>query len=149
MKYDDASWHYEGTYPKDLPDAASATHIGMFLNWMVINDRVSEALLEDAEDELGDLKERSITGAQFVLSMLDERITDQEFDKTGNAFALAYYQGLENDSRYIDDYFQAFGVNEQSLYRVDDTWANYDKLAGLIDARYKAWDEAGRPEYIV
>ena len=30
-KYDDASWHYEGDYPEDLPTANAATHIGMFL----------------------------------------------------------------------------------------------------------------------
>ena len=33
MKYDDASWHYEGAYPADLPPEAGATHIGMFLAW--------------------------------------------------------------------------------------------------------------------
>ncbi|RML48695.1 DUF7832 domain-containing protein [Pseudomonas avellanae] len=31
MKYDDASWHYNGNFPSDLPDTAGATHIGMFL----------------------------------------------------------------------------------------------------------------------
>lgn len=149
MKYDDASWHYQGDYPADLPDKASATHIGMFLSWMVINDLTSEELEEDAEDEIVDLKERAITGAGFVLSMLDEAMTDQEFSKTGNAFALAYYQGLENDSRYIDDYSEAFGVDEHSLYRVDDTWDNYDKLSHLIDARFKTWNEMGQPEYII
>ena len=30
-KYDDASWHYGGDFPKDLPIEAGATHTGMFL----------------------------------------------------------------------------------------------------------------------
>ncbi|WP_262497415.1 DUF7832 domain-containing protein [Pedobacter caeni] len=28
-KYDDASWHYGGDFPKDLPQINGATHIGM------------------------------------------------------------------------------------------------------------------------
>ncbi|WP_265102660.1 hypothetical protein [Acinetobacter sp. 'aerobic (ED)'] len=36
MKYDDASWHYGGDFPADLPQEAGATHIGMFLTWMLL-----------------------------------------------------------------------------------------------------------------
>jgi len=38
MKYD-AAWHYEGEPPKDLPDAAGAAHIGMFLGLAVSRRR--------------------------------------------------------------------------------------------------------------
>jgi hypothetical protein len=37
MKYDDASWHYGGDFPKDLDDMAGATHIGMFVAWCLLN----------------------------------------------------------------------------------------------------------------
>jgi hypothetical protein len=37
-KYDDASWHYGGDYPEDLPNENVATHIGMFLQWCIEND---------------------------------------------------------------------------------------------------------------
>lgn len=33
MKYDDVSWHSEGSLPSDLPYTAGATHAGMFLAW--------------------------------------------------------------------------------------------------------------------
>jgi hypothetical protein len=33
MKYDDALWHYEGDYPKKLPNENAAIHIGMFITW--------------------------------------------------------------------------------------------------------------------
>lgn len=89
MKYDDASWHYGGTFPKHLPKSAGATHIGMFLAWMLINDLASEELEEDAESELAQLKDRTLTGAQFVMTVLDEKLTDQEFSEAGNAFAVA------------------------------------------------------------
>ena len=53
MKYDDASWHYGGDFPADLPQAAGATHIGMFLAWLIRNDYASQELIEEAEDRLG------------------------------------------------------------------------------------------------
>lgn len=37
MKYDDASWHVGGDFPKELPPEAGATHIGMFAAWCMLN----------------------------------------------------------------------------------------------------------------
>lgn len=149
MKYDDASWHYNGNFPSDLPHAAGATHIGMFLAWMLLNELASEELLDDAESELNALEKRELTGGAFVISMLDEKLTDQEFNAVGNAFAIAYYEGLNNDSCYVDDYVLAFGVTQDAIYSVEDTWANYDKLSPFIDARFAEWQAMGKPEYIV
>lgn len=36
MKYDDASWHVGGEFPKELPPQAGATHIGMFAAWCML-----------------------------------------------------------------------------------------------------------------
>ena len=149
MKYDDASWHYLGTFPKHLPKAAGATHIGMFLAWMLMNNLASEELEEDAESALAQLKARTLTGAQFLMTVLDEKLTDQEFSETGNAFAVAYYEGLNNDSRYVDDYLLTFGVSIKTLYSVEDSWDHYDQLSAAMDARFAAWNEAGRPEHII
>ncbi len=35
IKYDGVSCHYEGDFPTDLPNDAGATHIGIFLAWML------------------------------------------------------------------------------------------------------------------
>lgn len=149
MKYDDASWHYEGDFPEDLPHEAATTHIGMFLAWMLLNGQASEELREDAEEELAALQAREITGGQFLMRVLDEKLTDQEFDDLGNAFTVAYYQGAEDDSRYVDDYLEAFGVDVENLYGVPDSWEQYDRLAPLIDQRFATWNTQGRPEYVI
>lgn len=149
MKYDDASWHYEGDFPEDLPPSAGATHIGMFLAWLILNDRVSEELVEDAPEAVAALKSKAMTGARFLIEVLDEKLIDEDLDSQGNAFAVAYYRGLDHDSRYIDDYFATFGVDEAALYSVPDTWENYAKLSKQIDARYQRWNDEGRPHYIV
>lgn len=148
MKYDDASWHYGGDFPKDLPRQAGATHIGMFLAWMLLNGFAGDELAEEAEEDIAALRDRSITGARFLVRVLDEKLTDEDFSDEGNAFAIAYYQGEEDDSRYVDDYFEVFDVDESSLYGVPDTWENYDRLSGRISQRFSDWNARGRPEYI-
>lgn len=149
MKYDDASWHYGGDFPKDLPEEAGATHIGMFLAWMLLHGFASEELGENAEASIEDLKNRAITGASFLIEELDEKLTAQDFSEEGNAFSLAYYQGENHDSRYVDDYFLTFSVDSNSMYGVADTWSNYEKLAAVIDDRYRAWVAEGKPMYVV
>jgi hypothetical protein len=149
MKYDDASWHYGGDFPDDLPDTAGATHIGMFLAWMLLNGFASEELIEDGESDVASIRERTITGAQFLIKVLDEKLTDQDFSDEGNAFAVAYYRGLNDDSRYVDDYLDTFSVSTTSLYSVADTWENYDRLAPRMNARLIKWNADGRPKHIV
>lgn len=148
MKFDDASWHYEGDYPDDLPDSAAATHIGMFLAWALLRGFASVELAEDSADALAALQRRELTGAQFLLTELDEKLIDEDLSEEGAAFALAYYTGKDHDSRYIDDYFSVFSVEESTLYSVPDTWAHYDQLAPSIDARYARWVADGRPKYV-
>jgi hypothetical protein len=148
VKYDDASWHYGGDFPKELPEEAGATHIGMFLAWMLLNGLASDELAEDSAEEIAALRSRSLTGAQFLMRVLDEKLTDDDFSEEGNAFAIAYYQGEDDDSRYLDDYFEIFGVDVASLYEVPDTWENYDRLSARMNERFSAWNADGRPEYV-
>jgi len=147
MKYDDAAWHYEGDYPADLPPQAAATHIGMYLAWLYLNDHCSEEAEDDFAEELQALRARQITGGEYLRSVCDEKLTDDDLDADGNAFTLAYYQGKDNDSKYYDDYAATFGTSlGGDLYTVADTWENYDKLAQKLDARYNDWLQQGRPE---
>ena len=145
MKYDDASWHYGGTFPADLPDAAAATHIGMFLYWAVTRDKIGAELLADADDELAAVRGGDVTGAAFVMSVLDGKLLDDDLDDDGNAFALAYYEEHSGDSAFITDYIKLFGVGIDDVYRVPDTVDGQDAMAAVIDRRYAAWVESGRP----
>ena len=52
MKYDDASWHYDGNFPADLPDEAGATHIGMFLCWIIMRRMEGDFLKEQSTSAL-------------------------------------------------------------------------------------------------
>ena len=148
-KYDDASWHYGGNYPKDLPDEAAATHIGMFLAWCLLNGYADDEGAEDWADEFEDLRARRTTPGMFLINAMDEKFISDDLADEGNAFTIAYYEGDNNDSRYVDDFVAAFDTNTTDIYRVPDTWEVFDQMAKRISARHTAWLEAGRPRFIV
>lgn len=143
-KYDDADWHYGGTFPEDLPNAAGGTHIGMFVAWCLLSGFAGE----DVADELEPLESQETTPGAFLMEVLDEKFVSDDLTADGNAFAVAYYAGENDDSRYIDDYLDAFDTTAAEIYRVEDSWETYDVIAERIDARFRAWVDAGRPRFL-
>jgi hypothetical protein len=135
VKYDDASWHYGGDFPKDLPREAGATHIGMFLAWAILRDLPSNLHRDEIPEALERVRRRATTGAEFLRQECDEKFTDEDLNDLGNSFAQAYYE-----KTYLADYCRLF-AEAGDAYRVDDTWANFDRLAPVLDARFREWRE--------
>lgn len=138
MKYDDASWHYGGEYPAGLPRKNGATHIGMFLAWNIERALVSRDHEENSAKQLARVRARKMTGADFVMKVCDEKLTDDDLSDEGNRFAVAYFE-----KKYLADYATVFGDDADSLYAIADTWANYDRLKPVLDRRYEAFAKRG------
>ena len=64
-------------------------------------------------------------------------------EREGNAFAIAYYQD-EGPRGYLADYESVLGGDLPSLYHVEDSWGNFEKLAAVIDRRYLGWKRKSR-----
>ncbi len=140
MKYDDASWHYGGDFPDDLPNEAGATHIGMFVAWALLIDLGGSIHLEDYPEEFAKLRSREVTPAQFFLQACDEKFTDDDLSEEGNAFAQFYYE--PDDANYLEDYVMILCQNLPSLYHVADTWDNFELLKPILDERFSSWRRA-------
>ena len=149
-KYDDASWHYEGEYPKNLPIEHASIFIGMFLTWCIERNLVSEELLEDEQETINLIKSNKATGATLLWDALDGKLTEEELNDTGNAFALAYYEYDSDFAKeycdYCTDFSNAFdkkakdsGFEYESAYHVEDTLENYLFIKNVIDKRYRQW----------
>ncbi len=143
-KYDDASWHYEGEYPEDLPTTNAATHIGMFLAWCFEMGFASEELIENESENIDLVISHKMTGAKILITELDEKFSDNDLNDLGNSFAQSYYEDdtkfTKKYSSYIDDYCDILGTNdEQTLYHVNDTWENYELLKPILDTRFEEW----------
>ena len=137
MKYDDASWHYGGDFPKDLPDRAGAIHAGMFLAWALRSGLGGELYTEEDSQELEKLRSRETTPGEFFFSQCDGKLTDEEFNDEGNRFVAAYFDAA--DGKYLADYEATLGSQLPSLYHVPDSWESFDAIAPVLDRRLLEW----------
>ena len=142
MKYDDASWHYDGDFPSDLSTIAGSTHIAMFLAWAMLNGLASEYQAAECAEELARLKARNIGPVEWFAAACDGKFTDEDLNDEGNAFAKTYYgdgTGLNTKADgYIEDYGRCFQPLP-SLYHVPADWGSYDRIAQVLSRRLKAW----------
>lgn len=142
MAYDRADWHYGGVYPADLPPENGGTHIGMFLAWAMQRELAGELLINEAHEAVEAVKARRMTGRSFLFEICDEKFWEDDLNAEGNEFAKVYY---EKDI-YINDYQRTLGAGLPSLYHVEDTWENFDRLRQVIDERFNRWRaNRGRP----
>jgi len=140
MAYDRADWHYGGDYPKDLPPENGGTHIGMFLAWAIINGLEGALHREESAASLAAVRARQMTGRQFLFKECDQKFWDEDLNEEGNAFAKDYYDSNNASGfRYDEDYDQIFGAGLPTLYHLEDTWHNYDKIAAVITQRFEEW----------
>jgi len=139
MSYDNAAWHYAGDYPKELPRENGGTHIGMFLAWAIINNLESKFHRTESAASLAAVRARQMTGRQFLFQECDERFWEQDLNTRGNKFAKAYYDSKKEEFSYNQDYFVTFGDDLETLYHLEDTWQNYDKIAAVISRRFEEW----------
>ena len=142
MKYDDASWHYSGDFPAELPSEAGATHIAMFVAWTVLNGLAGDYHTEDASEDLALLKSREVTPTQWFIRACDEKFTNEDLNDEGNFFATSYYGSGEvlhsTAGFYLNDYCETF-PSAESLYEVEDSWASFDALCPRLSSRLEAW----------
>jgi len=144
VKYDDASWHYEGNFPEDLPSNAAGTHIGMFLAWCLLHGLAGSLHTEESPNDLEALQERKITPGRYLIKVCDEKLTSEDFNEEGNGFAQFYYASGDDYGAYLDDYSATLEAENGSIYQVEDTWQNFDRLAPVIEGRYKEWKDIQR-----
>jgi hypothetical protein len=139
-KYDDASWHYDGDFPKDLPHEAGGTHIAMFVAWAALNGMAGAIHKDDFAKDLALLRDRKITPGAWIFQVADGKFSDQDLNDEGNAFAGSYFETPDGKavSPYLEDYERCF-PSVPSLYHVDDSWLSYDRLAPMINRRFKEW----------
>jgi hypothetical protein len=137
MKYDDASWHYGGDFPKDLPDEAGATHTGMFVAWALLSGLGGNIHTVECPEDLKTLQARAMTPGKFFLKFCDGKFTDEDLSGEGNAFAKHYFK-FEGDG-FLSDYTDVIPISLPSLYHAPDNWDTFELVKPIFDARLQKW----------
>ncbi|MEM8852115.1 MAG: hypothetical protein AAGD34_00355 [Pseudomonadota bacterium] len=139
MKYDDASWHFEGDFPEDSPAEYGATHIGLFLKWCLLRGWAGEELLEGFADEIEAVKAGTMTGTDFLLRCCDGKLTEIDLNDEGNAFAQAYYA---DQDLYLVDYQDQFG---DLVYVAPESAHDFKAFSEMLDKRLASGIAPGLP----
>ncbi len=137
MAIDRAEWHYGGKFPPQLPAENAGTHIGMFLAWAIMAGLESGMHQRDSGAGLEAVRGRRMTGRRFLAEFCDEKLTSEMLNEIGSRFAEAYYES--DPPLYFLDYDRVLGSALPTLYHVEDSWENFDRLAPVIQARFDAW----------
>ncbi len=145
MAIDRMDWHYDSVDESNLPENNAGTHIGMFLTWIIDNDLLGEFHTED-EDSLKYIKKvknREVSGREFLIDMCDEKFWDEDLSEIGYEFVKDYYEDDESlfankYASYFQDYEELF-ENYETIYHTENSWGNYNKLKPVLDKRYKEW----------
>ena len=133
-KLDDASWHYGGDgFPEGLPDENGATHIGIFVTWAIVNGLWGDFLGDAAVPMIQAVRDRHTSGRDFLLEHCDGKFLSEMLTPEGARFAERYYP-----TKYMRDFQKTLAAGLPSDYHVEDTWANYERLAARIDDRFEA-----------
>jgi hypothetical protein len=132
---DRADWHYGGDFPKNLPKKNGGTHIGMYLNWIIETNLISETFLQEVSDGIEGVKSGKITGKDFLFDYCDGKFLEDFLNDQGSEFTKRYYKrGI-----YTSDYEELLGANCDSLYEIPDTPENYQRIASKITQEFEKW----------
>jgi hypothetical protein len=134
--YDKAKWHSDGDFPSGISSVQPFVHTGLYLGWIIERELYSEEFADDNADEIPLFLSRAITGTR-VYEICDGVFTPDMLSEEGYAFTDSYFD-FESDG-YFKDYERLLASDLLSIYYVQDTWVNYDKIKACIDRRYSDW----------
>lgn len=112
----------------------------MYLAWVIGHGLDSAALRRLAGDGREAVLQRRISGRTLLLERLDGKFFEALLTPEGRAFTRGYYE----TNQYLQDYDAVLGADLPTLYHVEDSWENFDRLAPVLDRRLAQW-RAGLP----
>ncbi len=132
---DDARKHFRiGGFRGGMPLEQAYLHIGIFLGWIIENKLYSDFFAEEGETAIFRFNHRAIT--PIILGELwDGILAYEQLNPRAKAFAESYYA----TGQYLEDYQQELGRGLGSIYEVEDTEFNYQRMYRILEKRFKSW----------
>lgn len=134
--YDNAKDHFLGNFPAALPIEQAYVYIGIYLGWTIEVGLYSEYFEEEASNQIFRFKRREIS-CTILSEIWDGYLGYELFSKSGNIFTNYYYNG----GLYRKDYEETLVEGLPSIYHVDDTWSNYEKIKRRLELRLQDWQK--------
>lgn len=132
---DDARIHFRiGGFTMFMPLEQAYLHIGIFLGWVIENHLYSEYFQEEGETSIFRFEHKAIS-CIILGEVWDGVVSKEQLNEEGQAFAEYYYCS----GQYIEDYKETLAQGLVSMYYVEDTLENYNRMKVVLDKRFKEW----------
>jgi hypothetical protein len=137
--YDKAKYHYGGDFPEELDEFQGFVHTGMYVGWLIDNDLIDHEFFSDSQQAIKGFKNRQLTGSQFYEMQMDGVLLIDQVSEIGNRFSFDYFDF--DSGQYLNDYETTLARELPTLFDVQDTWENYEKIKKVIDKRFLDWNK--------
>ncbi len=144
--------HFEAQPSTGAPAHAELLGTGLLVAWAALRGGLAKKHAKAGKPLIA----REITGREFLVKTLKGKLSDTDLDKKLADFLYGYTHRLflddsdrdhkaiaktlglkgEDEIAFSDDYLAAFKKVVKNPYLVPDSWAAYDRLAPILDARY-------------
>jgi hypothetical protein len=132
VKYDDASWHYGGTFPKGSPQEFGGTHIALFMKWCFAQGWAGELHGEEEPEDTQKVIDGSLSATEFLFKYCDGKLTNEDLSDEGNIFAGQYYG---RDGLYLRDYAKHF---RNLMYVAPEGAHDFAKFSAIVESRRRS-----------
>ena len=138
VTYDKGKYHTDEVEELGLPYTNRSTHIIFYLRWLVeshlVNDSFNASIQMTREQFLA---EYAKSHAQFSL-FLDEILSADILSDEGNQFTNSYYHA-NSGANYQNDYRNILVGDLESIYMIDYSKENYERLKQILDQQFANW----------
>jgi hypothetical protein len=102
----------------------------MYLAWIIVNRLESFSLRQTAPAPAEEVRSKQVTGRAFLFAHCAGRLTSDALNSEAQALTQSYYEG-----QYLRDFDEVLVSKANGTYTVVDNWANYEKLAAVMNKR--------------
>lgn len=135
VKYDDVGWHWDSAVEAGYPEENAATHIGLYLGWLIRRDMYEPEFFPG--EWVAAIKRGEMTGSEALDSVDNKLVSDLMTDEA-RAFTDWYYD------IYVSDYAHHFADKRE--WSIRDDALSQGRIEPVIDERFAEWKNLGRPK---
>jgi hypothetical protein len=104
------------------------------MGWIIDNNLYSEYFEDEASTEFFRFSRREIS-CIILAEIWDGALSHKLLNDETNLFTFYYYEGGVFKRGYTDELVRS----HKTIYYVEDTWENYDKISRRMSERFEEW----------
>jgi hypothetical protein len=104
------------------------------MGWIIEHKLYSEYFEDEASTEIYRFSRREI-GCIILAEIWNGALSHELFNEQANLFTFYYYAG----GIFKKDYNEVLVKSHKTIYHVEDTWENFEKLSKRMTERFNEW----------